>query len=149
MHQSEAALVLGCVCTSVRLFLSSFSWNHPLYLNWEEYVTVTAECVTTSACTQPPLSNTRITCDITFLLQEVSAAAHQQNAKASKHLNLQDRLQYWRIRKPYVAWEKSHRNDLKKKETRRPPYFVRQRYGGFLNRRSHASDALTKIGRQL
>lgn len=108
MSQSAAALVF-CVGT-VRLFLSSLPEIIPLYLNWEDCVTVTAVCVTTSACTQPPLSNTRITCDITLLLQgeRCRAQAKRQGKQRPKFTQWMGFFFFFlreRIRKPRVAWE--------------------------------------------
>lgn len=54
MSQSEES---SAWAPYVAAFVSFFpSWNHPLYLTWEKYVTVTTVRVTTSAYSQPPLS---------------------------------------------------------------------------------------------
>lgn len=63
--------------------------------------------------------NTRITFDITFSSTGVGAAVHVTSKKtprqASKHLNLQHRLQFWRVRKTLCCLGKFLRNDLSKK----------------------------------
>lgn len=71
-----------CIGAFVSLFLS---WNHPLYLNWEEYVTVTAVC--NHFCLHSASTfNTGITCDITFLLQSASKTPRQALPKFTERM---------------------------------------------------------------
>lgn len=86
-----------CIGAFVSLFLS---WNHPLYLNWEEYVTVTAVC--NHFCLHSASTfNTGITCDITFLLQSASKTPRQALPKFTERMG----AFFGRIGKPCAAWE--------------------------------------------
>lgn len=94
-----------CWCSVWEPYIGAFvslfpSWNHPLYLNWEEYVTVTAVC--NHFCLHSASTfNTGITCDITFLLQSASKTPRRALPKLTERMG----AFFGRIGKPCVAWE--------------------------------------------